>query len=223
MSKKKTKQIKDMEMDEINQVSTDIDEEVTEDTNEIVEDVKIEKQPVPVVKREEKEIVVPKIESPVQLSTGVTKLLNTLVDEGNEVSINTIKNLLTYLKQMAPSQMVEPVVGNKIQLDLYRVITYTINNESVSNFPLVYGLILKIVDEFSVKGAFAPTHVFRFVNETHTNKDEIKGFNALMNLLTTTASNVSRANSVKMIDFNRTLAIGFSEIGKSRILSFYGK
>lgn len=128
-----------------------------------------------------------------------------------------------YIEAMAPNRPIDPAVGAKHQVGLYRTLYNVINNES-GNFDPLWRAILKLV-EINRNGVFHPANAYRFIDSQGMtlDKDQLMSFRSLLDLLILTSVAKGRDIAAKTYDFNQALRYAQTENGRARVLKFYGR
>lgn len=132
-----------------------------------------------------------------------------------------LQQVADYMTAMAPRKMVSVDAGARFQVGLYRTITRMINTLD-DDFDLVFTAVLRLFAD-NLDGVFHETHVFRFMEHVPLSKDEITAFQRLLNLFINVADPKGRAAGLKMTDFNKTLQLGLTDAGRSRVLTYFNK
>ena len=127
--------------------------------------------------------------------------------------------LLEYARDMAPKRPVTPERGGSYQADLYRALHALINKED-EHFRPLFTAVLRVF-EHEANGCFRATHVFRFMENVKLNKDERHSFSALIDMLRLLGPVEGRKDAAKQVDLSKTLAKNMSDVGRSRVLSYF--
>jgi len=130
------------------------------------------------------------------------------------------QSVVDYTLKMAPKMPLDPVVGARHQVGLYRAISSMINDLD-EDFNAVFGALLKLVNTHSA-GVFHETHAFRFMETITLPERDRKSFQRLLNLIKQTSDGQSREAALRQIDLNKTLEF-FSEESRQKVFAFYGK
>lgn len=156
-----------------------------------------------------------------QLSQSALDLIKQLKAEGSKTAIDVVDQVLLYMTEMAPGKIMPEDHGARFQVALYRALQTGINMTD-TGFELMFATILKLVHEHA-DGVFSPRYFLRFTGLVKLSEDDRQGFVRIVNLLTTTAPVQGRKEALRHVDLPRSLQYGFSELGKRRVMSFFGK
>lgn len=131
--------------------------------------------------------------------------------------------IIVYMEEMRPGKPVDPVKGSKYQFMLMNAIKSILNSKDEDgDFKASMIALLKLFD-LGRKAALGEMYVFRFMENVERPADELNAFASSVNMLLVTCDGKSRDITVRQIDFNKTLRLGFSEEARRRILDFYGQ
>lgn len=131
-----------------------------------------------------------------------------------------------YISDMTPGKPMSSSVGAIHQKELWDLIKQILNNdpqEFANNFRLILAYFYFYGNDFGTKNVFSRGYVYRFSKDLTIPKDQINGYHRILNLLILTANPDStvRKAGIKQVDFERTLAEGFTTAEKNKILGFY--
>ncbi|BDD79873.1 hypothetical protein [Burkholderia phage FLC9] len=132
-----------------------------------------------------------------------------------------IDQIAAYMDQMAPKKLQEQRDIVRAQVQLYRALTRAINTLT-DDFYIVWKAILATFHEHK-DGVFHESAVFRGMEHITLPKDDIKGFQRLLNLIKITANPAGRNAAIKQVEFGKTLEFGITEAGRQKLLNFYNK
>lgn len=143
-----------------------------------------------------------------------------LQENGSEASRTLLAGLSKYMENMVPGVPQSKTEGPANQLMLWRTIRGLIEAES-EDFGNAWGVMLGLFTKHA-EGVFHERYVFRFMDNIAIAAHELSAFQNILDLIRLTADPKTRVSSLKQTDMTRTLAKGFSENGRQRILGFYG-
>jgi hypothetical protein len=143
-----------------------------------------------------------------------------IIETEDSLSINTVADILTYVKTMGPQCPHDRISGSRGQVGLYTALLNYINNAG-DNFQLTWSVILRIVFEASATGAFQDHLCFRFFPDMGLDVESRTAFRNLLSIVTSTANASGRATALRQIDFQKALGQKISDDGKNRLLAYY--
>lgn len=161
------------------------------------------------------------VNSGVALTTDAEILIQRIKDGGDRRSIDVINMVLEYMKVMSPNKIVNEDTGARAQVNLFRAIQLGVNQDT-KDFKLLWNTLLRLVAD-NLDGLFHKRYINRYVTSMHATTSDVEGFVRLLNLMTTTSVASGRAESLKQIDFNKSLQYGLTDTGRQRLLAFYNK
>ena len=180
------------------------------------------------VKTPEPEKVVAKAvaKAPAQPAPAVQKepsfedLIQKLKASGTVNQRSLITALEQYVDVLAPGKPIEGDQGARIQYGFWKTISNVLENAPADEFKLLWNILLGFFNAHK-DGALHERYVFRFSEFWSQSEAELTAFQRLINLIKLTANPSTRAQSLKQVDLQRTLAEGLSETARQRVLMFY--
>ena len=225
--KKFKQQVKEKQMENTTneqQDTPDVNDQGIEDTTneEVVEPV-AEPTTEPVVEKITEPVVEPIITEQVKevVVTSFTKLLVDIAEQGSNLQKRLEVSLSQYVAIMAPGIIHDHAKGAQIQYTLWKALSEVLNAEQDhDSFIATWNIVLAYFNEYD-KQAFGDRFVYRFADQWRWDSDELTGFQRLINIIKLTADASKRAAGLKQVNLDRSLAEGFTDIGRQHLLSFY--
>ena len=173
-------------------------------------------------------VIEPVVEIPVQAIPTPVPAVETVVSGTagiDALNISTLSkfalhNVAEYMDNMAARKPVDVVTGARHQVTLYRAITSIINSNE-NDFAPAFGALLSMFHN-NAEGAFHETRVFRFFDQMALPENDRKAFQRLLNLIKITADPKARALALTQVDMSATLQHGLSDLGRQKVLNFFG-
>lgn len=138
----------------------------------------------------------------------------------------TLEDALTaYVTELAPSRPVEPVVGARYQVQLWRAIQHVLALEG-SAFVKQWSALLAFVDANKLTsngrpGVFSAGYAFRYFSEVKIGASDRRNFERMLNLITITAERRTRQLALKQVDMKATLSGFNDEAIRQKLIGFY--
>lgn len=187
----------------------------------VVEPVKVVAKAVQTAK------VTPKAAPTVQATTQGTGGEPTFIDiiaqikeRGTVQQRALITAIENYAEAMKPGKPVDGDAGARIQFGFWKTILTVAESADVAEFKILWNILLGFFHQERA-GVFHERYVFRFSEFWVQSEAELTGFQRILNLIKLTADANTRQQSLKQVDLQRMLEVGFTETGRQRILSFY--
>lgn len=143
-----------------------------------------------------------------------------LKETGTAAQLGLVRSLEQYLSDMKPGVPVSGVEGARLQYSFWKVISGLIETSPKEEFTVLWNILLMYFNEFQDSG-FGDRYVYRFSEFWAWSESDLNAFQRVVNLLTLTRDPSKRAEGIKQVDLNRTLAVGFSEEAIQRLVGFY--
>ena len=115
----------------------------------------------------------------------------------NEMAIH--EALTKYVEGMAPRKPILPDDGANFQLQLFRTLSSVLNRPGQEFFP-IWTVVLNFAYEHR-NGAFHPRYLYRFFPHLKLQKQDIRNFERILNLIRVTADPRTRMIGIKQIDW----------------------
>lgn len=154
-------------------------------------------------------------------SKELLNLIERVKASGNEVLINSIEDIRSYMVKMAPGKVVTDQAGAIEQVKLFRAIR-SIIEYTEEGFQLGFVTLLRMVDENS-KTVFGDMYVFRFMDNVNLSYDDRRAFERIITLIKVAAPVQGRREAVKQVNMQRALQYSLSEVGKNKITHFFDR
>jgi hypothetical protein len=165
------------------------------------------KEPEAVVKKEEV----------VEKQTSIQTLEYTASSQIEEITVFCFNE---YIEKMRPGLAHTPVSGAVRQTVLWQAISNAFELSTPDEFNSVYSKMLSMFKEHR-DGVFNERYVMRFMEEVTMDANERFAFQAIVNLMRKTCDPLESKQMLKQVDMGRTLAQGFSEQARQKVLAFY--
>jgi len=170
----------------------------------------VETKPVEAVKTQPKNNVLPN-----QCSIVENAKLNGTTEQ---------KAFITYIEQyelnMRPGIPVKPINGAQHQYILWKTLSELLEKTPNGEFKATWDLVLGIFYMYE-NGVFADRYAYRFAEYWGHDDSELSALQRLINIIKLTANRKNRALGLKQVDLQRSLAIGFSEEARSKLIRYY--
>jgi hypothetical protein len=207
-----------------NQNTTDVPSTVIQTPAPIVEQTGTTTAPVAQVvaqppKVEEKQPVVEVVEKAVAPSTFAAQVEN-LMKNGTTGQRGFIAAMEKYLAAMHPGKQMDGDDGARHQFALWRAISTAVERLPYDEFKTIWTLLLGYFEEYK-DGVFHDRYIYRFAEYWTQKEDDLHAFQRIINILKLTSNPAMREKGMKQVDLNRSLAVGYTEEGRGRILTFY--
>lgn len=159
-------------------------------------------------------------EKQVSTSTEFEQLIAGLENTGTEAQKQLIYSFKRYIAAMAPGVPTDGPVSVRHQYMLWKTISSVIENSPAEEFKKLWNIILAYFNTYK-DGVFHERYILRFSEYWHYNIDELNAFQRIINVIKLTADPETRLKSLREVSLSRSLAEGFSEAGRTRLLGFY--
>jgi hypothetical protein len=150
------------------------------------------------------------------------KKMAEIIEKGTPEQSGLIARLNTYLEDMKPGKPMSGDHGVTKQYQLWRTIFNTIEHAPAAQFKSLWSILLAFFHEHA-DGVFHESYVFRFSEFWKHSKQELDGFQRILNLIKVSADPKTRGETAKQVDLDKTLSQPFTEEGRNRLLGFYKK
>ena len=205
-----------------------IDEGVADTTAEPEPQVDPIITPEPVVVPEPVAPVVPDSVAPVvQAATVVEHQVSDFLSKieemrtaGTQAQKILIASLDKYITDMAPGKPLDVNVGARNQYNLWKAIIYVVDTAPIEEFKKLWSILLGFFEEYKDK-AFHDRYVFRFAEYWLWSEHELNGLHRILNIIKLTSNPNERAHGLKQVDLDRSLAEGFSDDARQKLVNFY--
>lgn len=205
------------------------DSEVQEVSETIVDETEVQEEQVTETAQEEVQEAPVAIEQPVVQEVPV--VIDPMVNETKSaleqalVSKHSTLNIFAhvfseYLEQMAKGKPVDPAQGVRLQFRLWSAFRTLVNNTEQGNFREVWKSVLAICLEAKDK-VFNEFYMYRFADQWTQQKDQLRAFHALVNLIIITADPVSRRAALSQVDLDKTIGSAYTPTGRNNLVLFY--
>ena len=125
-----------------------------------------------------------------------------------------------YLEHMAKGKPVDPANGVRLQFRLWSAFRTLINNTEQGIFREVWKQVLAICLESKDK-VFNEFYMYRFADQWTQQKDQLRAFHALVNLIIITADPISRRAALAQVDLDKTIGSAYGTTGRNNLVLFY--
>ena len=159
-------------------------------------------------------------EKQISTSTEFEQLIASMEENGTEQQKHLIYSIKRYIDVMAPGVPTDGPVSVRHQYTLWKTISAVIEQSPAEEFKKLWNIILAYFHAYK-DGVFHERYILRFSEYWHYNIDELNAFQRIINLIKLTADPETRAKSLREVSLSRSLAEGFSEAGRTRLLGFY--
>lgn len=153
-------------------------------------------------------------------ATNFAAMIASVKENGSSFQQNLVAALETYVEDMAPGKRHLPDDAAMKQYTLWVTIRNAVNDSPVEEFKNLWALILAFFVEYAEK-ALHERFVFRFAEHWRWAKQELDGFQHILNLIKLTADPKVRAVGLKRIDLDRALVLPITDEGRQRLIKFY--
>ena len=155
-------------------------------------------------------------------STGITRYedVNRYLADVPKGKHMVVQFMIEYADKMRPKRSISESEGASYQALLAQQLLNLINNEDEYFKPL-FSACLRVM-EHEAEGAFAATHVFRFLENVRLTKDERTAFTNTVDMMRLLGPVQGRKVAARQINLERAMAKGFKDSGRQRILSYFG-
>lgn len=157
----------------------------------------------------------------IQLSAFQKKMAE-ITAKGTPEQCGLIAKLNNYLEDMKPGKPMTGENGVVKQFQLWRTIFSTVENAPAEQFKSLWSILLAFFHEYS-EGVFHESYVYRFSEHWKHSKQELDGFQRILNLIKVSADPKTRGETTKQVNLDKALSQPFSEEGRNRLLGFYKK
>lgn len=148
--------------------------------------------------------------------------LNRLLEGVSPTKRVPFEQIKQYMVEMAPKKQINHEVGKRHQKALIGALTTILNQvDDEGTFTQQFTALLKVF-HLGQKHALSELYVFRFLEHVELRNQDIEAFTRLANMLLVTSDVKSRPQTIKQLDFEKTLRFGLSDQARRRILDFYG-
>lgn len=135
---------------------------------------------------------------------------------------NIINGFENYIAKMKPGI---PFIGKEkegalLQYTFWKLLKYVIEGTSDTNFKKAWSLVLAYFHNDET-GVFGERYVFRFAEYWNWSKDELDGFQRLVNLIRISANPETRSKIKSKVDVQRSVEKGINPDAANRIIGFY--
>lgn len=154
--------------------------------------------------------------------TAFQKKIAEVLAKGTVEQVSLITKLNAYLEEMKPGKPMIGDVGVIHQHQLWRTIYTTIESAPADQFKSLWSILLAFFHEYADE-VFHESYVYRFSEHWKHSKNELDGFQRIVNLIKVSANPKTRGETTKQVDLDKTLAQPFSEEGRNRLINFYKK
>lgn len=148
----------------------------------------------------------------------------TFVSQIKELKSNHVKQLVATIEQymidMKPGRVIDFNAGARSQYQFWKSIEQIVEQSPEDEFRRLWSILLAYFNEYK-SGVFNTRYVFRFSEYWHQGEEQLQSFQCMLNLIILTCDPATRADGLKRVDLNRTLAKTFTEMGRQRIVGFY--
>lgn len=143
------------------------------------------------------------------------------IKENGTVAEKSLCNVLeTYIERMAPLKPISPEEGARAQYSLWKALSTLLENGPDNEFKKLWELILKYFDNYK-DGVFGDRYIYRFSQNWTWAKTENEAYIRLLNLIKVSANPITRSMALRQVNLDATMQVGFSEMAKNRLISFY--
>lgn len=156
---------------------------------------------------------------PVEVSD-FNSLIQGVKDNGTTKQKILISAIEKYMVDMQPGKPVGGDAGARFQYMFWKTLSEVIEQSNQEEFKKSWNIILAYFNQFKT-GVFHDKYVFRFAEFWAWNEGELNAFQRILNLIKLTCNPAERQVGLKQVSLERSLAEGFSDDGRQRILTFY--
>lgn len=160
------------------------------------------------------------VEKPAPAATNLSDLVAQIKKSGTIAQKSLVASIETYMANMAPGKPVSNEDGDKYQYQFWKTIQNLVHNAPVDEFKSLWNLLLMFVHQHK-QGVFHDRYIFRFSEYWIHSVEELNGFQRILNLINLTCDPATRAVGLRQVNLDATLADGFTEEARQRILGFY--
>lgn len=154
--------------------------------------------------------------------TDFAKLLERINTAGTPPQKALVRKLQEYMTAMAPGTPMNAQNGSKWQQNLWILIKGVIDNTDNLEFRKQWFILLSFFNEYGGnRQVFSGRYVFRFADQWTRSPDDLAAMQRLINVMHLTAKVEDRAQGLKQVDLDRSLATGFTPIARQNLISFY--
>ena len=187
-------------------------------------------QAIPVVQAPVIEQKAPEVVQPIVVAkainmpgaTEIDKFIAKIEADGSEAERTILHGLQTYLKVMAPGQILEDRIGAGAQLTLFNHFRNVLERGDGENFKAQWKLILNFFHlHEQVESALGDRYINRFGYAWTQDGGLWTAFVSLIHFIKMTANPATRAAALKQVSLKKVLETGFNDEASRRITSFY--
>lgn len=140
----------------------------------------------------------------------------------NDVLTNELMLFMAdYVLSMAPGVNIDLRAGAAKQKAFFKMLQKVIEKSTIDTFKTNWIIVLSYFWAYRRDKALGERYVNRF-SEYWQNKDEdLTAYQRIVNLCLLSANPAERSKVLKQVDINKTLEIGFTEVGRNNVKTFY--
>lgn len=158
---------------------------------------------------------------PVEISA-FDQYVNKIKESGTVAEKKLVEAIEHYIDAMQPGKPVEPNQGARNQYSFWRVIYNVVEKSNQEEFKPLWKILLAYFNQYNKRNdVFYYRYVNRFSEFWVNGEDELRAYQKIINVMGLTCDPESRSKNMKQFDMNRTFDVGFTEVGRSRLIQFY--
>lgn len=139
---------------------------------------------------------------------------------GSQATQILIASLEKYIADMKPGKPMPETAGARNQYNLWKAISYVAETAPGDEFRRLWNLLLSYFEQYK-DGVFHDRYVFRFSEQWMWSQYELNGLQRIINLIKLTSNQSTRSANLKKVVLDKTLAEGFSDDARQKIVTFY--
>lgn len=153
-------------------------------------------------------------------STDFASAIEQLKTSGTQAQKSLIVGIESYITKMSPGVPIDANQGAREQYVFWKLISSIAESTPNDEFKKIWNLLLAYF-EFYKDTVFHERYIFRFSEYWTWSEDDLNAFQRVINLIKLTSNPTERTASLSHVSIDRSLAVGFSDEARQRIVSFY--
>jgi hypothetical protein len=152
------------------------------------------------------------------LAAQVSELLSAGSTSPNTRSLITA--ILTFIRETGPNTNLEPSLGARKHVALYRDIQSYLN-KAPADFRKGFGTLLRIIADQKKSGVFGPRYLFRYVVNMSLPNAERRALELLFQALVDLSVHDGRATALTQVDLRKVGELALTPDGAQRLNGFF--